>query len=168
MIATQLEEIVHQKCEEENWTDCFLIELSISPQRDVEVIIDADAGVTFEQCKMMSRHIENWLDTNSVLTDDYTLEVSSPGINRPLKFARQYPRNIGRTLEITYNEPQNAEILGITEGVKIVGILKAIDTENITIEWEDIKKEGKKKIKEIKIKEIPFSNIQKAIVQIVF
>ena len=167
MIQMQLEERVRRKFEEPDWTDCFLIELTISPLKAVEVIIDADEGVNFDQCRRLSRIIENWLDGvdeehpqgtgTGILGDDYTLEVSSPGLSRPLKFARQYPKNVGRTLEVLD-----------TDGSKIEGVLTAVDTEKITLEWEDIRKEGKKKIKEMVTKELPFSKIKRAMVMVKF
>ncbi len=167
MIQMQLEELVRRQFEEPDWTDCFLIELTISPLKAVEVIIDADEGVNFDQCKRLSRVIENWLDGvdevnpqgtgTGILGDDYTLEVSSPGLSRPLKFARQYPKNVGRTLEVLD-----------TEGSKIEGVLTAVDAEKITLEWEDIRKEGKKKIKEMVTKELPFSKIKRAMVMVKF
>ena len=167
MIQMQLEERVRRQFEEPDWTDCFLIELTISPLKAVEVIIDADEGVNFDQCKRLSRIIENWLDGvdeahpqgtgTGILGDDYTLEVSSPGLSRPLKFARQYPKNVGRTLEVLD-----------TEGSKIEGVLTAVDAEKITLEWEDIRKEGKKKIKEMVTKELPFSKIKRAMVMVKF
>ena len=167
MIQMQLEELVRHKFEEVDWTDCFLIELTISPAKAVEVIIDADEGVDFDKCRKLSRFIENWLDGvdeenpqgtgKGILGDDYTLEVSSPGTSRPLKFARQYPRNVGRTLEVLD-----------TEGVKIEGVLTAVDAEKITLEWEEIRKEGKKKVKELVTKNMPFGSIKRAIVMVKF
>jgi ribosome maturation factor RimP len=167
MIQMQLEELIRHKFEEADWTDCFLIELTISPLKAVEVIIDADAGVNFDQCKKLSRFIENWLDGvdeenpqgtgKGILGDDYTLEVSSPGVGRPLKFVRQYPRNVGRTLEVLN-----------TEGSVLTGVMTAADAEKITLEWEDIRKEGKKKIKEMVTKALPFSQIKRAIVMVKF
>jgi ribosome maturation factor RimP len=133
----------------------------------VEVIIDADEGVNFDQCKKLSRVIENWLDGvdeenpqgtgTGILGDDYTLEVSSPGVGRPLKFFRQYPRNVGRTFEVLN-----------TEGSVLTGVLTAVDAEKMTLEWEEIRKEGKKKVKEMIIKDIPFSQVKRAIVVVKF
>jgi ribosome maturation factor RimP len=167
MIQMQLEELIRHKLEEADWTDCFLIEVTISPLKAVEVIIDADEGVNFDQCKKLSRFIENWLDGvdeenpqgtgTGILGDDYTLEVSSPGVGRPLKFFRQYPRNVGRTFEVLN-----------TEGVVLTGVLTAVDAEKITLEWEEIRKEGKKKVKEMVTKNIPFSHVKRAIVVVKF
>jgi succinylarginine dihydrolase len=58
MIQMQLEELIRHKLEEADWADCFLIEVTISPLKAVEVIIDADEGVNFDQCKKLSRFIE--------------------------------------------------------------------------------------------------------------
>jgi ribosome maturation factor RimP len=156
-VVELIEEWLYAKFAEPEFQDCFLIELSILTNKTVEIIIDADAGVTFEQCQRISRYVENLLDTEGVLGDDYTLEVSSPGISRPLKLARQYPRNIGRTLEVED-----------TEGGKIRGILTDVAGDKILLTYEEVRKEGKKKIKETLTKELPFEKIAKAVVQIVF
>ena len=157
MIEEQIKEWLLTKFEEPEYSDCFLIELSISPAKLVDIIIDADEGVKFEQCQRISRHIENLIDTEGVLGEEYTLEVGSPGISRPLKLARQYPRNVGRTLEVVD-----------TEGVKTTGVMIAVDAEKITLEYEDVRKEGKKKIKETVKRDIPFEKIKSALVQVSF
>ena len=157
MIETQLEELVRQRFLELEWSDCFLLSVKISPKKMVEITIDADAGVTFEQCQKLSRHVENWLDTEGVLGDEYTLEVSSPGADKPLKLPRQFPRNIGRTLDIVN-----------TEGSKFEGKLTAADAEKLTLEIVETRKEGKQKIVETRTVELPFDKIKSATVQIKF
>ena len=89
--------------------------------------------------------------------EEYTLEVGSPGLDRSLVLPRQYPHNVGRTFEVTD-----------TEGGKIVGVLTATDAEKITLTYEDVRKEGKKKIKETVVKEIAFDKIKSAMVQVSF
>ncbi len=157
MIEEQIKEWLLSKFEEPEYSDCFLIELSISPTKLVDIIIDADDGVKFEQCQRISRHIENLIDTEGLLGEEYTLEVGSPGISRSLKLARQYPRNVGRTLEVVD-----------TEGVKTTGVLTEVDAEKITIEYEEVRKEGKKKIKETLTRKVPFEKIKSAFVQVSF
>ncbi len=157
MLEEQIKEWLHAKFEEPEYSDCFLIELSISPAKLVDIIIDADAGVKFEQCQRISRHIENLIDTVGLLGEEYTLEVGSPGLSRSLVLPRQYPHNVGRTFEIVD-----------TEGGKTTGVMTAADAEKITIEYEDIRKEGKKKIKETVVKEIAFDKIKSAMVQVSF
>lgn len=157
MIEEQIKEWLLTKFEEPEYSDCFLIELSVSPAKLVDIIIDADEGVKFEQCQRISRHIENLIDTEGLLGEEYTLEVGSPGLSRPLVLPRQYPRNVGRTFEIVD-----------TEGGKTVGVLTAADAEKITIEYEDVRKEGKKKIKETVKREFPFEKIKSSLVQVSF
>jgi ribosome maturation factor RimP len=157
MLESQIEEIVLRKLNEPDFTDCFLMELNLSGKKKLEIIIDADGGVTFEKCQKISRYVENWLDTEGVMGDDYTIEVSSPGASRPLKLKRQYPKHIGRPLEML-----------TTEGGNITGILKQVNDTDIVLEVENIRKEGKKKIKETLSKTIPFDTIKTATVKIVF
>ena len=159
MIEEQITEWLLTKLEEPEYMDCFLIELSISPTKLVDIIIDADEGVKFEQCHRISRHIENLIDTEGGLGlgEEYTIEVGSPGLSRSLKLPRQYPHNIGRTFEVTD-----------TEGGKTVGVLTATDAEKITLTYEDVRKEGKKKITETVVKVLPFEKIKTAFVQVSF
>jgi ribosome maturation factor RimP len=157
MLVEQLEEVLRQKFSEADWQDYFLIELSISPNKLVEIVVDTDEGIRFEQCQKLSRWVENWLDTEGVLGEEYTLEVTSPGVSRPFKFPRQYPRNIGRTLEVV-----------TTEGGKIEGLLTAADAIAITLTFETVRKEGKKKIKEMETVVVPFEQIKSALVVIKF
>jgi ribosome maturation factor RimP len=157
MIEEQIKEWLLTKFDEPEYNDCFLVELTISPAKLVDIIIDADEGVKFEQCQRISRHIENLIDESGILGEEYTLEVGSPGLDRSLVLPRQYPHNVGRTFEVTD-----------TEGGKIVGVLTATDAEKITLTYEDVRKEGKKKIKETVVRELPFDKIKSAFVQVSF
>ena len=58
MIEEQIKEWLLTKFDEPEYNDCFLVELNISPAKLVDIIIDADEGVKFEQCQRISRHIE--------------------------------------------------------------------------------------------------------------
>jgi ribosome maturation factor RimP len=157
MIEEQIKEWLLTKFDEPEYTDCFLIEISISPAKLVDIIIDADEGVKFEQCQRISRHIEALIDEAGLLGEEYTLEVGSPGLSRSLVSPRQYPHNVGRSFEVTD-----------TEGGKTLGVLTATDAEKITLTYEDVRKEGKKKIKETVVKEIAFDKIVSAMVQVSF
>ena len=157
MIDSQLDEIVRRTFETPEFADCQLLEIKMTPQKAIEIIADADDGMSLEKCRSLSRTIETAIDESQFLGDDYTLEVSSPGVERPLKFPRQYTKHIGRTLEITLND---ASILEAK--------LDAADAEKITVSYNTERKEGKKKIKESFVKEIPFADIKKALVIISF
>ena len=157
MLENRIEEVIALKCQEGEFQDVFAIEISISPKKEVEIILDADEGLTIEKCRRISRHVENWLDTEGSLGEEYTIEVSSPGVSRSLMMLRQYPKHIGRTLEVKD-----------TEGVFSEGIFTSIEGDSIVLTIEEIKKEGKKKIKETIIKSIPFEKIKTAFVKIKF
>ena len=185
MIENRIEELLLEKFKEDEFKDCFLIEINMTSKKTIEIILDADDGLTLEKCQRISRYIENYLDTELPMGDDYTIEVSSPGVSRPLMYQRQYPKHIGRTLQITchpekLNLEQNTEGGVIEEdeakqqeannstGEKIEGKLLSIDNQQITLEFEEIRKEGKKKIKETIQKVIPFEKINKAFVKLAF
>lgn len=85
--------------------EAFIVDLRMRGERAskiVEIFIDADRGVTTELCADVSRELSRELDLLNILTGRYHLVVSSPGIDRPLKFARQYRRHIGRTLTVKH------------------------------------------------------------------
>ena len=188
MIENKIEELLLEKFKEEEFKDCFLIEINMTSKKTIEIILDADEGLTLEKCQRVSRYIENYLDTELPMGDDYTIEVSSPGVSRALMYQRQYPKHIGRTLQITCHpeklskgvlsdnvEPNvtasEARQEGVSlnpEGVKIEGKLLSLDNQQITLEFEEIRKEGKKKIKETIQKAIPFEKINKAFVKLAF
>lgn len=157
LISTKIEELLLAKFEEEEFKDCFLVELEVLPSKKINVFVDSDSGITFEKCRKISRHLEAVIDEEQWLGQKYTLEVSSPGIGRPLKFSRQYPRNIGRKVEVK-----------ITEGTKVTGLLTAVENESITIEDKVRVKEGKKKVKKLVTTVIPFEDIVKFVVKISF
>jgi ribosome maturation factor RimP len=140
---------------DELFADCFTVEIELKPGNKLNVFADSDSGMTFEKCQKLSRFLEGPIDENGWLGDKYVLEVSSPGITRPLKFTRQYIKNIGRNFEVT-----------LLDKTKVEGILKSADDDKIMITFEVVEKVGKKKIKTQVEKEIPYANIEKALVKI--
>ena len=142
---------------EEAYADCYTVEIELKPGNKLNVFIDCDSGMTFEKCKRLSRYLESHIDTNGWLGEKYVLEVSSPGIGRPLRFTRQYLKNIGRNLEVT-----------LADKTKVEGLMKSADDQKIVLTYEVVEKEGKKKIKKQVETEITYEQIEKAIVQIAF
>jgi len=79
----------------------------------MEIFVDNEKGVTTEGCAKISRELTSILDERLGITEKYRLDVSSPGVDRPLKFIEQYPKHIGRKFEIKYSEnDQNKKITG--------------------------------------------------------
>lgn len=153
-ITTLLEE---KYAQDEAFADCFTVELELKSGPKLLVFADSDAGMTFEKCQKLSRYLESHLDTNGWLGEKYVLEVSSPGIGRPLKFLRQYQKNIGRKVEVT-----------LVDKTRQVGLLKAAETSHLTLEQTQVSKEGKKKITAQVELPISFEQIEKTVVKLDF
>src|SRR5580698_9642471 len=75
----------------------FLVEVKIKPTNNVKVYIDGDQGISIEKCVQFNRALYKKLDEAAFFpAGDFSLEVSSPGLDEPLKLHRQYRKNIGR------------------------------------------------------------------------
>ena len=85
---------------------------------------------TVDDCEVVSRALSELLDQNDFIEDSYILEVSSPGLGRPLKKEKDFQRSLGEEVEIrTYR--------AINRQKEFVGVLKGYDKESVTIEYED-------------------------------
>lgn len=158
-IFDNITKLLEAKFEEEGFKDCFLVEIIHQPkQNKLEVFIDADNGMSFERCQKISRFLEGPLDEHKWIGDKYILEVSSPGIDRPLKFLRQYQKNKGRKVEVN-----------LLDGTKVEGVMNEVnEDETIDVSFETKRKEGKKNIKEMVTKKIDLKDIKTTIVKITF
>lgn len=156
MIEDKIEKLIHKAINELEYADCFLVELKVNNTK-VEIFIDSDESVTFEKCRKISRKIEAVLDEEQWLGEKYTLDVSSAGVGKPLKYTRQYVKNIGRTLEIKR-----------VEGEKLKGELVQADDDKVTIKFEETIKEGKKKKKIETVVEVPREDIKEAKIKVSF
>ena len=92
--------------------------------------IDKEGGITVDDCEIVSRAFSDKLDENDFIEDAYILEVSSPGLGRPLKKEKDYQRSMGKELEIrTYRAVDRCR--------EFYGVLTAYDEDSVTIEEED-------------------------------
>ena len=89
--------------------------------------IDKEGGIAVDDCEVISRILSNWLDQTDFIEDSYILEVSSPGLGRPLKKERDFERSLGEEVEIRLYKALNKQ-------KEFTGILKAYDKETVTIE----------------------------------
>jgi ribosome maturation factor RimP len=148
--------LVEKGLAELEFADTFLVDVKIKNSL-IEVFLDSDESVSFLKCQKLSRWLEAIFDENKAFGESYTLEVSSAGVGSPLKFLRQYPKNIGRIIDIKY---------GDGKGVK--GLLKNVEGEIISVEYETKVKEGKKNKKVIVIDNIKFEDIIESRIKISF
>lgn len=92
--------------------------------------IDKEGGITINDCEAVSRLFNEKLDQEDFIEESYIMEVSSPGLGRPLKKEKDYKRSIGKELEIrTYK--------AIDREKEFYGILQAYDDSSVTIETEE-------------------------------
>ena len=131
----------------------FLVDVVVSKHKPWKftVIVDGDQGITIDDCAAISRELNGLLETE--IPDPYTLEVTTPGLDHPLKLNRQYKKNVGRGVKVVRKDKSI-----------VTGNLKQSEEEKIVVETEI----GQGKKTEIKIIEIPFTEIEKAFVTVSF
>ncbi len=134
--------------------DIFLVSIKIKPTNNFKIYLDADSGLGIEKCIKINRALYKIMEEMGMYPEgDFSLEVSSPGLDEPLKLLRQYKKNIGRDVEVITNDE-----------VKREGKLEEVTDENIKITYT----EGKGKKAVLKEEEIPFTDIKQTKIQIKF
>lgn len=123
MVTQKLDSLIAQAC---NAQGVSLVECDLfraGNRKILRLYIDKPAGVTIDDCSEVSRNLSNALDIEPDIIDGaYTLEVSSPGLDRPLKSDADFNRNIGRMLRITRSS-----------GKPVTGKLVSVDKDSLTL-----------------------------------
>ena len=132
----------------------FLVDIRIRPTNNIRAYIDGDQGISIEKCVQFNRALYKKLEESGLFPDgDFSLEVSSPGLDEPLKLHRQYKKNVGRQVELV-----------LQDGSKIEGRLLEVSEDGVIV--EEIK--GKNKKKEVINHTFLFENIKTTKIQVVF
>jgi ribosome maturation factor RimP len=148
----QLEKFLSEILAEE--PEYFLVSLRIKPTNNIKVFIDGDNGMAIDKCVRFNRKLYKLIEESGMYPEgDFSLELSSPGVDEPLTMNRQYTKNIGRDVEVTFNDDTKKE-----------GKLLSVTEADIMIEHTEGK--GKKAVTQQLV--IPFENIKTTIVQIKF
>lgn len=92
--------------------------------------IDKEGGISVDDCEIVSRKLGEWLDVNDFIEDSYILEVSSPGLGRPLKKEKDFARSIGSDVDVKLYRQLNKQ-------KDFSGALKEYDKETVTLAMED-------------------------------
>lgn len=147
-----IEQLVNETLSAE--PEYFLVEVKIKPANNIKLYIDGDKGISIEKCVQFNRMIYKKI-TDAALypAGDFSLEVSSPGIDKPLRSLRQYMKNIGRNVQVVFNDGSDKS-----------GQLKGVTEADIILEEHF----GKGKRAGVQQLVIPFSNIKTTTVQIQF
>lgn len=140
----QIEKLVDQVLENE--PEFFRVNVKIKPTNNVKVYIDGDKGIAIDKCVHFNRKIYKLIEeTGLFAAGEFSLEVSSPGVDEPLRLRRQYLRNSGRKIEVVFADGSKKEgkLLEVT-GADIIlehttGKGKKAKTEQLVIPFENIK-----------------------------
>jgi len=128
-----------QKISEQN--NLFLLEVlyrGTERNRVIEIFIDGEDNISADDCARISREINQVIEEKELLNSTYRLDVSTPGVDRPLKYLDQYKKHINRKFEVRYKSGKNKK--------SITGKLVKIDEDNLcfysgreqAIKFEDI------------------------------
>lgn len=138
-------------------TGIFLVDILIGNANDIRVLVDSMEGVSIEECAGLSRWLTAELEQDD---ENFSLEVSSPGLDAPLKLRQQYEKNIGRDVEMI-----------MKSGKKIKGTLKEVTDDEIMVEVTEKQLAGgsQKKKKNVRVdKPFSFEDIKSTKVVITF
>jgi len=130
----------------------FLIEEKIRPGNNIKIFVDADHGISIDRLAQYNRSLYRQIEESGLFpNNDFSLEISSPGLDEPLKLRRQYLKNIGRHVEVL-----------LKSGIKKEGKLITATNEGIVLEEE----KGNKKKKEIVPHALSYDDIKTTKIQI--
>lgn len=133
----------------------FVVDLFIKPTNNVKVFLDGDNGISIDVISKINRSLYKKLEETALFPDDdFSLEVSSPGIDKPLKLKRQYPKNIGRTVHVV-----------LLDGAEYRGVLEAVNEADVVVSQAPEKKQKGAVAEEITI---PFGQIKATTVELKF
>lgn len=136
---------------EEKDDSLFLVDVTVNPApKGAKVIVhlDGDQGISIDTCAEVSRALSSRLEEEDVMSAKYVLEVSSPGLDQPLKLHRQYVKNVGRNVKVLLQDNQTAKgtLLSVSDdAIELEPAAKGKKkkkepTTNVRISFENIKK----------------------------
>jgi ribosome maturation factor RimP len=132
----------------------FLVDIRIKPTDNIKIFLDGDNGITIEKCVQFNRALYKKIEEANIFpAGDFSLEISSPGLDEPLKLIRQYKKNIGRKVEIL-----------LQDGTKKEGSLLEVSEDGIIVEEITGKNKRRQQINHTFL----FNNIKTTRIQAVF
>lgn len=136
-------------------TDCFIVDIKVRPGK-ITVLLDKPTGVRIEECAEVNRNLQDKLEGKNVL-ENYGIEVSSPGMDEPLKVLPQYYRRIGKQVSVITRD-----------GLRREGILKSADENEVVIEETVSLRDNGKKLLQTHDRRIPMSEVKETKVMFKF
>jgi ribosome maturation factor RimP len=132
--------------------DLFLVEVAVRPVNRIVVYLDSIKGITLDECLAVNRFLDSRLDRNM---EDFEVEVSSPGLDKPLKLPVQYEKNTGRLLDVIRSD--GSKITGKLQGIS--GDVIHLETEVVIKDTETGKKKAETRMHEIRLEEIKTAKV---------
>lgn len=124
----------------------FLVSIKVKPTNNIKIFIDSDEGMSIEKCVRYNRKLYAQIEEKAIFPEgNFSLEISSPGVDEPLKMHRQYVKNIGRKVLVTFKDDTQKEgkLLEVTEADILLeqtsGKGKKAETHQFVIPFENIK-----------------------------
>jgi ribosome maturation factor RimP len=151
-VESRVTQVVEEMLEEKD-KSLFLVDIVVSSSKNsqkVLVHLDGDQGVNIDICAEISRRLGSMLEEEDLISGSFTLEVSSPGLDLPLKLLRQYHKNVGRKIKVLTHDDVTRK-----------GILKEVREQHIVLMEEPKGKGAQKKKEEAQEVVIPFEEIKK-------
>ncbi|MFO8088466.1 MAG: ribosome maturation factor RimP [Desulfatiglandaceae bacterium] len=96
----------------------------------LRIYVDAEGGITLDECVEVSREVGTLIDLEDVVSDQYVLEVSSPGLDRPLKKEKDFAAAVGRKVKVKMKKP-------VEQRRNFTGILKSFENDVITLQFDN-------------------------------
>lgn len=120
----------------------FVIDINFrgdNRKKIIEVFVDAEKNVGADNLAEISREINSVIEEQDIIKQAYRLDVSTPGVDRPLKFLKQFPKHINRNFEITYKTGEEVKtITGKLLSVEREELTFLSDKKEILIEFKNI------------------------------
>lgn len=118
--------------------DIFVVDVVVSKNNNhINVYLDGDAGLNVDTCGKVSRELEAWLDEADQIPQQYTLNVSSAGVDQPLNKRRQFPKNVNRNLKVKTSATEYSGKLVLIDSGNLV--LKTDKQKTVPLAFEDVK-----------------------------
>ena len=120
----------------------FVIDITFrgdNRKKIIEVFVDAEKNIDADNLAEISREINSIIEDQDIIQQAYRLDVSTPGVDRPLKFLKQFPKHINRNFEVTYKtEDENRTITGKLLSVEREELTFLSDKKEVLIEFKNI------------------------------
>lgn len=144
-LLEQIKKLAESHLKEESH---FVVDVIVSMRNNPKkllIIVDGDKGIIIDDCAELSREVSKALDETNLLDGAFILEVSTPGLDQPLKSRRQYVKNIGRNVKVKMKEATvEGKLAGVQENrvelLQLIGSGKKREEKRVEISFEDIEK----------------------------